>query len=53
LEGCLFEFYDSLGVTSPRGLDRKQRLISGRGMAPISDYHWTAALTAALTLDQT
>jgi neutral trehalase len=50
-EGCLFEFYDSLGITSPRGLDRKQRLSTGQGMAPISDYHWTAALTAALLLE--
>jgi glycogen debranching enzyme len=49
-EGCLFEFYDSLGVTSPRGLDRKQRLSSGRGLAPISDYHWTAALAVAFML---
>jgi len=50
-EGCIYEYYDSLNVTSPRMLDRKQRLISGRGMAPISDYHWTAALTAALLLE--
>lgn len=50
-EGCLFEYYDSLGLTSPRGLDRKQRLISGRGIAPICDYHWTAAVTAALLLE--
>ena len=47
-EGCLFEFYDSLDVTSPRKLDRKQRLALGKGMAPISDYHWTAAVTVAL-----
>ena len=51
-EGCLFEFYDSLDVTSPRDLDRKQRLSLGYGMAPISDYHWTAALTAALLMDK-
>lgn len=51
-EGCLFEYYDSLAVTSPRDLDRKQRLISGRGIAPIADYHWTAAVTAALLLEQ-
>ena len=50
-EGCLFEYYDSLDVTSPRDLDRKQRLISGQGIAPISDYHWTAALTVALLLE--
>lgn len=51
-EGCLFEYYDSLDVTSPRDLDRKQRLISGQGIAPISDYHWTAALTVALLLER-
>ena len=50
-EGCIFEYYDSLGITSPRGLDRKQRLATGRGIAPISDYHWTAAITAALLLE--
>ena len=47
-DGCLWEYYDSLGVTSPRHLDRKQRLITGNGIAPISDYHWTAAVTVAL-----
>lgn len=51
-EGCLFEYYDSLGITSPHALDRKQRLITGRGMAPISDYHWTAALTAAMLIGE-
>jgi glycogen debranching enzyme len=50
-EGCLFEFYDSLGLTSPRDLDRKQRLTTGTGIAPIADYHWTAAVTAALLLE--
>jgi hypothetical protein len=50
-EGCIFEYYDSLGCTSPRQLDRKQRLISGRGIAPICDYHWTAAVTVALLLE--
>lgn len=49
--GCLWEYYDSLNCTSPGNLDRKQRLISGKGMAPISDYHWTAAITAALLLE--
>jgi neutral trehalase len=49
-DGCLFEYYDSLGLTSPRALDRKQRLISGKGIAPICDYHRTAAVTAALLL---
>jgi glycogen debranching enzyme len=49
--GCLYEYYDSLGVTPPGDLDRKQRLISGKGMAPISDYHWTAALTTALLME--
>ncbi|MDH7571902.1 MAG: trehalase family glycosidase, partial [Armatimonadota bacterium] len=51
-EGCLFEYYDSLDITSPRLLDRKQRLITGRGIAPISDYHWTAALVAAWLLEE-
>ncbi len=45
--GCIWEYYDSLGVTPPGELDRKQRLISGNGIAPISDYHFTAALAAA------
>jgi len=49
--GCLWEYYDSLDLTSPAGLDRKQRLIRGQGIAPISDYHWTAAVTAALLLE--
>ncbi len=47
-EGGLFEFYDSLDLTSPHNLDRKQRLTTGHLYAPISDYHWTAALTAAM-----
>lgn len=51
IEGCVFEYYDSLGITSPSDLDRKQRLISGKGIAPISDYHWTAALTAAWLME--
>ncbi|NLF16681.1 MAG: hypothetical protein GX595_05410 [Lentisphaerae bacterium] len=50
-EGCLFEYYDALGLTSPRDLDRKRRLGTGRGIAPICDYHWTAAVTAALLLE--
>ena len=50
-EGCLWEFYDSLGLTSPRRLDRKQRLRTGEGIGPISDYHWTAAVTAAWLLE--
>lgn len=50
-EGCIFEYYDALDTTSPRDLDRKQRLASGRGIAPISDYQWSAGLTAALLLE--
>ena len=46
--GCLYEYYDALGVTPPHGLDRKQRLVSGQGMSPISDYHWTAAMVVLL-----
>ncbi len=49
--GCIWEYYDSLGHTAPGRLDRKQRLISGSGIGPISDYHWTAAVTAALLFD--
>jgi neutral trehalase len=51
-EGCLYEFYDAMDLTPPRDLDRKQRLASGQGIGPISDYHWTAAVVAALLLDQ-
>ena len=50
-DGCIWEYYDSLAVTSPRWLDRKQRLISGDGIAPISDYHFTAALAVALMFE--
>ncbi len=50
-EGCLFEFYDSLDLTSPHLLDRKQRLSTHNFYMPISDYHWTAALTAAMILE--
>ncbi len=49
-DGSVFEFYDALDLTSPRDLDRKQRLALGKGMAPISDYHWTASTVVALTL---
>ena len=48
-EGAIFEYYDALDVTSPRELDRKQRLSSGKGMAPVSDYHWSASAVVALT----
>ncbi|NLB97438.1 MAG: hypothetical protein GX785_17210 [Armatimonadetes bacterium] len=50
-DGCFYEYYDSLDVTHPSRLDRKQRLMSGQGIAPISDYHWTAALTAAMIFE--
>jgi hypothetical protein len=50
-EGSLFEFYDSLDLTSPHLLDRKQRLSTHDFYMPISDYHWTAALTAAMLLE--
>ncbi len=49
--GCLFEFYDALDLTPPPLLDRKQRLASGKGIAPISDYHWTAAVIALMLLE--
>lgn len=48
--GSLFEYYDSLDITSPRDLDRKQRLALGEGIAAISDYHWTASATIAMSL---
>ncbi len=50
-EGCLFEFYDCLDLTSPRRLDRKQQLARKNFYDPISDYHWTAALTTAMLLE--
>lgn len=50
VDGCIYEFYDSMDLTHPRELDRKRRLTTGKGMAPISDYHWSAAVTAALLL---
>ena len=50
-EGCLFENYDSLDLTSPHDLDRKQRLVSGRGLPVISDLQWSAAVTARLIMD--
>jgi hypothetical protein len=45
--GCLWEYYDCLDETPPGDLDRKQRLSTGEGIAPISDYHWTASVVAA------
>ena len=50
-EGCLFEFYDALDLTSPRDLDRKARLALGEGVGPISDFGWTAALTVAWLME--
>ncbi|MFH1614546.1 MAG: trehalase family glycosidase [Planctomycetota bacterium] len=50
-EGCIFEYYDSLDLTSPHKLDRKQRLTTGKGYGPISDYHWSAVVTALLISD--
>ena len=50
-EGCFFEFYDSLDITCPRDLDRKQQLSLGTGITPITDYHWTAATAAAWMLE--
>jgi hypothetical protein len=51
-DGCLWEFYDALDLTPPRQLDRKQRLSQGQGIGPISDYHWTAAVTAAMLTEE-
>jgi len=50
-DGCIWEFYDALDLTSPRNLDRKQRLISGQGIAPISDYHFSASVAVCLLCD--
>jgi hypothetical protein len=48
--GCVWEYYDCLNLTPPFDLDRKKRLSSGEGIAPISDYHWTASIIAAWLL---
>lgn len=47
--GCLYEYYDALDVTPPSRLDRKQRLVNG-DLPPITDFHWTAAMTVHLLL---
>lgn len=47
--GCLYEYYDALDVTHPTRLDRKQRLVNG-DLPPITDFHWTAAMTTHLLL---
>lgn len=49
--GCFYEFYDALDLTPPTNLDRKRRHQLGHGMACISDYNWTAAMTALLLYD--
>ena len=46
--GAICEFYDPLGRTPPNLLDRKQRLRTGQGIAPIADYNWSAACYLAL-----
>ncbi|HUV38119.1 MAG TPA: trehalase family glycosidase, partial [Planctomycetota bacterium] len=46
--GCLWEYYDPDGATPPGELDRKERLARGKGIAPISDFGWTAACYLAL-----
>lgn len=48
--GCLWEYYDCLDAMPPADLDRKKRLSTGDGIAPISDYHWTASIVAAWLL---
>jgi len=46
--GSIYEFYDPDGQIPPPELDRKQRLRTGEGIAPISDYSWSAACYLAL-----
>ncbi len=41
--GAFYEFYDPQDKVPPTGLDRKKRLSTGEGIAPIADYNWTAA----------
>ena len=41
--GAMYEFYDPENRKSPAELDRKKRLTTGAGIAPIADYNWTAA----------
>ena len=41
--GSMYEFYDPEGRTPPPELDRKRRLTTGQGIAPVADYNWTAA----------
>lgn len=50
--GCVYEYYDAIDLTPPHDLDRKRRLSTGRGFACISDYNWTAAMTALLIADE-
>jgi glycogen debranching enzyme len=46
--GSIFEYYDPDGEVPPTELDRKKRLKTGKGIAPISDYSWSAACYLAL-----
>jgi len=46
--GSIYEFYDPDGQTPPTELDRKERLTSGEGIAPVRDYSWSAACYLAL-----
>jgi glycogen debranching enzyme len=54
--GVLFEFYDAKDALPPPACDRKgprqEPYDIRRKMDAIRDYHWTAALTALLLLDQ-
>jgi glycogen debranching enzyme len=54
--GVLFEFYDAKDALPPLACDRKgprqEPYDIRRKMDAIRDYHWTAALTALLLLDQ-
>lgn len=54
-EGVLYEYYDAANSRSPSSLDRKGPKTgaygSGPGMQVIRDYHWAAAVTALLLLE--
>ncbi|HUU42222.1 MAG TPA: trehalase family glycosidase, partial [Planctomycetota bacterium] len=48
MEGAIYEFYDTFSRTAPALLDRKQRLCTDQGLAPIADYNGSAACYLAL-----
>jgi hypothetical protein len=54
--GVLFEFYDATDQRPPQACDRKGKRVEPynirRKYDSIRDYHWTAALTARLLLEE-